>query len=108
MFGNINDMMKQAKKMQEKLAEVQEKLTTFEVEGSAGGGLVKITADAKGTIKKVNIDPSLLTPDEGDVLEDLMVAALHDTQQKAEAKAAEEMEKVTGGLKLPGGMKLPF
>ncbi len=108
MFGNIGDMMKQAKKMQAQMAEVQEKLATLEVEGTSGGGLVKILADGQGTIKEVKIDPSLLDPKEGEVLEDLLVAALHDTQEKAGAKSAEEMQKVTGGLKLPGGMKLPF
>ena len=108
MFGNIGDMMKQAKKMQAQMAEVQEKLTTLEVEGTSGGGLVKILADGQGTIKEVKIDPSLLDPKEGEVLEDLLVVALHDTQKKAGEKSAEEMQKVTGGLKLPGGMKLPF
>lgn len=108
MFGNIGDMMKQAQKMQAKMAEVQEKLATLEVEGTSGGGLIKILADGQGTIKGVKIDPSLLDPKEGEVLEDLLVAALHDTQKKASEKSAEEMQKVTGGLKLPGGMKLPF
>ncbi len=108
MFGNIGEMMKQAQKMQAKMAEVQEKLATLEVEGTSGGGLIKITADGKGTIKGIKIDSSLLDPQEGEVLEDLLVAALHDVQAKAEEKASEEMNKVTGGLKLPGGMKLPF
>ncbi|MBY0501127.1 MAG: YbaB/EbfC family nucleoid-associated protein [Alphaproteobacteria bacterium] len=108
MFGNIGDMMKQAQKMQAKMAEVQEKLTTLEVEGSAGGGIVKATADGEGTIKGITIDSSLLDPQEVEVLEDLLIAAIHDAQMKAKEKAAEEMGKVTGGLKLPGGMKLPF
>lgn len=108
MFGNIGEMMKQAQKMQAKMAEAQEKLTALEVEGSSGGGLVRITADGKGTIKKVKVDPTLLDPQEGEVLEDLLVAALHDAQAKAEEKANEEMNKVTGGLKLPGNMKMPF
>lgn len=101
-------MMKQAQKMQAKMAEVQEKLTTIEVEGTAGGGLITITADGKGTVKRIKIDPTLLDPAAGEVLEDLMVAAFHDVQAKAEAKASEEMSKVTGGMKLPSGMKLPF
>lgn len=108
MFGNIGEMMKQAQKMQAKMAEVQEKLAALEVEGTSGGGLVKATADGKGTIKGVKIDPTLLDPQEVEVLEDLIAAALHDAQAKADEKAAEEMAKVTGGLKLPGGMKLPF
>ncbi|MBY0292039.1 MAG: YbaB/EbfC family nucleoid-associated protein [Alphaproteobacteria bacterium] len=108
MFGNIGEMMKQAQKMQTKMAEVQEKLATLEVEGTSGGGLVKVTADGKGNIKSVKIDPTLLNPEEGEVLEDLLVAALRDVQTKAEDLASDEMGKVTGGLKLPGGMKLPF
>jgi DNA-binding YbaB/EbfC family protein len=108
MFGNIGEMMKQAKKMQAQMAEVQEKLGTLEVEGTSGGGLVKILANGQGAVKEVKIDPSLLDPKEGEVLEDLLVAALHDTQKKADELSAEEMKKVTGGLKLPGGMKLPF
>jgi DNA-binding YbaB/EbfC family protein len=108
MFGNMGEMMKQAKKMQAKMAEVQESLALLEVEGSSGGGLVKVTANGQGAIKSVKIDPSLVDPKEVDVLEDLVTAALHDAQKKAEDKSAEEMDKVTGGLKLPGGMKLPF
>lgn len=108
MFGNIGEMMKKAQQMQAKIAEVQEKLTSLEVEGAAGGGLVKVTADGKGSIKHVKIDSSLLDPQETEVLEDLVVAAVRDAQTKASEKAEEEMGKVTGGLKLPGGMKLPF
>lgn len=108
MFGNMGEMMKQAKNMQAKLAEVEEKLATLEVEGGAGNGLVKITANGKGAIKTIKIDPSLLDPQEVEVLEDLIVAGLHDVQAKVDALAAEEMSKATGGLKLPKGMKLPF
>ena len=105
MFGNIGDMMKQAKKMQAMMAEVDKALTLVEVDGAAGGGLVTATVDGKGSVKRVKIDPSLLDPGEVEVLEDLLAAALHDAQTKAEAKSTEEMGKVTGGLKLPGGMK---
>jgi DNA-binding YbaB/EbfC family protein len=108
MFGNIGEMMKQAKKMQAQMAEVQEKLATLEVDGSSGGGLIKATADGKGVVKTIKIDPTLLDPQEGEVLEDLLVAAIRDVQAKAEELASEEMNKATGGLKLPGGMKLPF
>lgn len=108
MFGNIGEMMKQAKKMQAQMAEVQEKLATLEVDGSSGGGLIKATADGKGVLKTIKIDPTLLDPEEGEVLEDLLVAAIRDVQVKAEELASQEMNKVTGGLKLPGGMKLPF
>ena len=108
MFGNINEMMKQAKNMQAKMVAVEELLETLEVEGGAGSGLIKITASGKGMIKTLKIDPSLLDPQEGEVLEDLLVVALHDTQKKVDALAADEMAKVTGDLKLPKGMKLPF
>lgn len=108
MFGNIGEMMKQAKNMQAKIAEAEEKLATLEVEGGAGSGLVKITATGKGTIKTLKIDPTLLDPQEVEVLEDLLVAALHDVQAKVDDLTAEEMGKVTGGIKMPKGMKLPF
>ncbi|MBI2707207.1 MAG: YbaB/EbfC family nucleoid-associated protein [Proteobacteria bacterium] len=108
MFGNMGEMMKKVQKMQAQMEESQKKLESIDVEGGSGGGLIKITANGKGTIKGVKIDPTLLDPQEVEVLEDLLVAALLDTQTKVEEKAAEEMGKVTGGLKLPGGMKLPF
>lgn len=108
MFGNMGDMMKQVQKMKSAMSEIQEKLTTLEIEGTSGGGLVKAIVDGEGTIKRVSIDPSLLDPKEGEVLEDLLVAAFHDAQEKAKDKAAEEMGKATGGMKLPKGMKLPF
>ena len=108
MFGNIGEMMKQAQKMQAKVAEVQDQLNTLEVEGVSGGGLVKVIVNGKGAIKSIKIDPTLLDPQEVEILEDLLVAAVRDAQTKAEEKAAQEMDKVTGGLKLPGGMKLPF
>jgi len=108
MFGNMGEMMKKVQKMQAQMEESQKKLESIDVEGASGGGLIKITANGKGSIKKVKVDPTLLDPQEVEVLEDLLVAALLDTQAKVEEKAAEEMGKVTGGLKLPGGMKLPF
>lgn len=108
MFGNMGEMVKKVQKMQSQMAEAQKKLEAIDVEGTSGGGLVKVTANGKGTIKGIKIDPTLLDPLEVEVLEDLVVAALLDTQTKVEEKSAEEMDKVTGGLKLPGGMKLPF
>jgi DNA-binding YbaB/EbfC family protein len=108
MFGNMGEMMKKVQKMQAQMEESQKKLESIDVEGASGGGLIKVTANGKGSIKKVKVDPTLLDPQEVEVLEDLLVAALLDTQAKVEEKAAEEMGKVTGGLKLPGGMKLPF
>lgn len=108
MFGNIGAMMKQAKEMQARIADVEKKLETLEVEGGAGAGLVTITATGKGTIKTLKIDPTLLDPQEVEVLEDLLVAGLHDVQAKVDDLAAQEMAKVTGGMQLPKGMKLPF
>jgi DNA-binding YbaB/EbfC family protein len=108
MFGNMGDMMKKVQKMKTAMSEMQEKLLALRIEGASGGGLVKATVDGEGTIKEVHIDPSLLDPSEGEVLEDLLVAACHDAQEKAKDKAAEEMNKATGGFSLPKGMKLPF
>ena len=105
---NIGNMMKQAQQMQKKMAEVQEKLNSIEVEGTSGGGLVKIKSSAKGEIKQIIIDDSLFNKDEKEITEDLIVAAINDAKQKAETASQEEMKKVTGGMSLPPGMKLPF
>ena len=105
---NIGNMMKQAQQMQKKMAEVQEKLISIEVEGVSGGGMVKVTASAKGDVKRIVIDDSLMKPEEKEITEDLIVAAINDAKQKGEAVAQEEMKSVTGGISLPPGMKLPF
>ena len=105
---NIEEMMKAAQNVQEELQKAQASLENIEVEGVSGGGLVKIRASAKGTIKGVEIDDSLMTPDEKPVLEDLIAAALNDARTKADTKSAEEMAKMTSGLPLPPGFKLPF
>ena len=105
---NISNMMKQAKELQKKMADVQEKLNSIEVEGSSGGGLVKVLSSAKGDIKRITIDDSLMKKEEKEITEDLIVAAINDAKQKGEAAAEEEMKSVTGGLPLPSGMKLPF
>jgi DNA-binding YbaB/EbfC family protein len=105
---NIGNMMKQAQQLQKKMADAQEKLSLIEVEGVSGGGLVKVTATAKGEIKRINLDESLLKPEEKEITEDLIVAAINDAKQKGETAAQEEMKLVTGGLPLPPGMKLPF
>lgn len=107
-MGNMAELMKKAQQMQSKMKEAQDKLGDIDVEGSAGNGLVKVAMNGKGDVKSVKIDPSLAVADELDVLEDLVVAAINDGKAKAEAVAADEMAKVTGGLGLPGGMKLPF
>ena len=105
---NIGNMMKQAQQLQKKMAEVQEKLNSIEVEGVSGGGMVKVLASAKGEIKRIIIDDSLMVKEEKEMTEDLIVAAINDAKQKGEAASQEEMKSVTGGLQLPPGMKLPF
>ncbi len=105
---NIGNMMKQAQQLQKKMSDTQEKLNSIEVEGSSGGGLVKVISTAKGEIKRISIDDSLIKPEEKEVAEDLIVAAINDAKQKGETAAQEEMKKITGGISLPPGMKLPF
>ena len=108
MFGNMGDLMKKAQQMQTKMKEAQEKLGDIEVEGTSGGGMIKTSLDGNGQLKAIKIDPSLVDAGEIDVLEDLIVAAINDGKTKAEEQAAEAMSKVTGGMGLPGNMKLPF
>lgn len=105
---NFGQMMKQAQEMQAKMAEMQARLDQVEVTGAAGGGLVQVTLTGKGDMRKIKIDKSLVDPNEVEVLEDLVLAAFNDAKQRVEAHVAEEMSKLTGGLKLPPGMKLPF
>ena len=105
---NIGNMMKQAQQLQKKMSEVQEKLNSIEVEGISGGGLVKVIATAKGDIKRIKLDDSLLSKEEKEMTEDLIVAAINDAKQKGESASQEEMKSVTGGMSLPPGMKLPF
>ena len=105
---NLSGLMKQASQMQTKMAEMQAKLEAAEVEGSAGAGMVTAVLSGKGDLRRVKIDPKLADPAETEMLEDLIVAAHAEAKRKLEAMTAEEMEKVTGGMQLPGGMKLPF
>ena len=88
---NIQQMMKQAQNLQKKMADLQNQLEDMEVTGSSGGGLVKITATAKGVFKKIKIDPSLLVKEEVDMLEDLIIAALADTKRKADEMVNDHM-----------------
>lgn len=104
---NIAQMMKQAQQMQTRMAEMQEQLASAEVTGRSGGGVVEVTLNGKGEMRRVRIDPSLLTGDAG-IIEDLVVAAHNDAKTKVEEHVAEEMKKVTGGIELPAGLKLPF
>ena len=105
---NIGNMMKQAQQLQKKMAEAQEKLSSIEVEGISGGGMVKVLATAKGDIKRIMIDDTLMSKEEKEMTEDLIVAAINDAKQKGESASQEEMKSVTGGIPLPPGMKLPF
>lgn len=112
---NLAGMMKQAQQMQAKMQEMQAKLEATLVEGAAGGGMVKVTLSGKGDMKKLTVDPSLVDPEEKEVLEDLIVAAHADARQKVETMMADEMQKATAGLNIPGmgggglgGFKLPF
>ena len=105
---NLGNMLKEAQKMQARMAEMQERLAGVEVTGAAGGGMVNVTLNGKGEMRKVAIDPSLIDPEEKEMLEDLVVAAFNDAKAKVEAHVQEEMAKLTGGLQLPPGMKPPF
>jgi len=105
---NIAGLMKQASQMQKKMEEMQAALEASVIEGAAGAGMVRLTMSGKGELKSLHIDPKLADPAETEMLQDLIVAAHADARRKMEAAAAEEMQKVTGGLNLPAGMKLPF
>ena len=105
---NLTQMMKQAQQMQEKMAEMQAALEQMTIAGSAGGGMVQVTLTGKGAMTRVKIDPSLAVPGEIEVLEDLIVAAANDARAKVDSTVAAEMAKLTGGLQLPPGLKLPF
>ena len=105
---DFDEILKMAQNAQNELQKAQETLDKVEVEGAAGAGLVKIRATAKGRILGVEIDESLLSPSEKSMLEDLVAAAINDARGKADAAAAEEMQKMQGSLPLPPGFKLPF
>ena len=103
---DFNDLLGQAKKMQEKMKETQDALKKIEVEGISGGGTVKIIMSGDGDLKKINIDDSLLKESK-EILEDLIVAAASDGKSKLKKKTTEEISKVTGGISLPPGFKFP-
>lgn len=105
---SLEDIMAMAQNVQEELTKAQANLDTIEVEGVSGGGLVKVKASAKGRIIAVDIDESLLAPSEKGMLEDLVAAAFNDARAKADAASATEMSKMSSGLPLPPGFKLPF
>ena len=105
---NLGQLMKQAQEMQVKMADMQESLQAVEIEGTAGAGLVTVTLNGKGEMRRVEIDPSLTKPDELRVLEDLIVSAHNVAKAKIESRVQEETQKLMGGIPLPPGMKFPF
>ncbi|MBB4152137.1 hypothetical protein GGQ80_000013 [Sphingomonas jinjuensis] len=105
---NIDEILAMAQNVQSELAKAQEQLDTIEVEGASGGGLVKVKASAKGRIIGIAIDDSLMQVSEKQMLEDLLAAAFNDARAKADAASGAEMSKMTAGLPLPPGFKLPF
>ncbi|MDH7797299.1 MULTISPECIES: YbaB/EbfC family nucleoid-associated protein [unclassified Beijerinckia] len=105
---DIMGLMKQAQEMQSRMQDMQAELERIEVEGQSGGGLVKVTLTAKGAMKGISVDASLLKADEKEIVEDLILAAHEDARKKAERTMEEKMKSVTAGLPLPPGMKLPF
>ena len=105
-IGDLMGMMKQASQLQAKMQEIQAELDRIEVDGTAGGGMVTVTLTAKGELKGVKLDDSLIKPTEKEILEDLLVAAHADARRKAEGVMQDKMKALTGGLPLPPGLKL--
>ncbi|HQT61882.1 MAG: YbaB/EbfC family nucleoid-associated protein [Acidiphilium sp. 37-67-22] len=105
---NLAGLMKQAQQMQQNMQEMQSRLEAMDIRGEAGAGLVRVTLSGKGEMKGIEIDPKLIDPSDAEMLQDLILAAHRDAKSRLEAVAAEEMQKVTGGISLPPGMKLPF
>ncbi len=105
---NIGNMMKQAQQMQAKMQEMQASLDLVEMTGQSGAGMVSVTVNGKGEMKKIKLDKSIVDPEDVEVLEDLIQAAFNDAKKKVEAHVADETSKLMGGIKLPPGIKLPF
>ena len=105
---DLMKMMKQAQELQGKMQRMQDELAALEVEGQSGAGMVKVTLNGKGEMRGLKIEPGLVKPGEHEMIEDLIIAAFSDAKAKVEAHVAEEMQKLTGGLNLPAGLKLPF
>ena len=107
-MNNMSQIMKQAKAMQEKMAEMQKKIEETEIEGSSGGGAIKIVMNGKHEVKNLFIDPSIVNSDEKEVLEDLIIAALNDVNKKIAENTNNQLGSISGGMGLPPGLKLPF
>ena len=105
---NLGQMIKQAQEMQVKMDEMQKKLSEMEVVGSSGAGMIEVILSGKNDVRKIKIDPTVIDPNDPEILEDLIVAALNDAKSKVEAKVGDKMSEMTGGIQLPPGFKLPF
>jgi len=105
---NFNQFLKQAQSMQAKMQEMQEKLESAEFEGKSGGGMIILKITGKGDLKSINIDKSVINPDDKEMLEDLIVAAYNDGKAKADSASQESMSGALGGMALPPGFKMPF
>ena len=105
---NIQQLMKQAQQMQTRMAEMQAKLAEVEMTGQAGAGMVTALMNGKGELKKITLDKGVVDPDDIEILEDLIIAAVNDAKNKVEAHVAGETQKMMGGIPMPPGMKLPF
>lgn len=103
---DVMGIMKQVQQMQARMQEMQDELSALEVTGRSGGGVVAVTLNGKGEMRSVKIDPSMMKPDETEILEDLIVAATQDAKGKVDAAAQEKMQSLTGGLPIPPGLKL--
>jgi DNA-binding YbaB/EbfC family protein len=108
MKGNIGNLMKQAQQLQENMQRAQAEIASLEVTGEAGGGMAKITMTGKHEVRRVSLDPSIVSSDDKDMLEDLIAAAINDAVQKVERTTQEKMSSLMGGMQLPPGMKMPF
>jgi len=105
---NLAGLMKQAQEMQDRMQEMQAKLETLEIEGSSGAGMVSVVLNGKGELRRIALDPKIVDPSDVEMLQDLIIAAHADAKRKAEAHSQAEMQKLTAGLPIPPGMKLPF
>ena len=108
MKGQMAGLMKQAQAMQDNMKKMQDQLAGIEVEGQSGAGMVKVVMTCRNEVKRVTIDPSIMVPDDKELLEDLIAAAMNDGLRRAEQTSSEKMSSVTAGLPMPPGFKMPF
>ena len=108
MKGQMAGLMKQAQAMQDNMKKMQDQLANIEVEGQSGAGMVKVVMTCRNEVKRVTIDPSIMVPDDKELLEDLIAAAMNDGLRRAEQTSSEKMSTVTAGMPMPPGFKMPF